>query len=321
MHQRVFRRGTSIAATLGLVAVLAMAASVGHAATRTYHIGNSLTWDSKPSNTLKRMADEAGHDLTTGWHIRSSQSLHHIANNPDDVNDGGSAPEPSKFTAALPNNQWDAVTLQPHHTAESTLGKAEAAAKQIIDLTRTNPANQDTTFYIYGAWPRRSQGSSYQSFWSQDVANEDDQPTVHAREYFTHLANRLREDYAGQNVDINMIPVGEVINELANKIDAGEVPGFSDIGEFYRDDTHLDWGEGQQIASATAYATLLEEDPTGLRFHDVEPSREATARIVQSTAWEVVQDHPFTAVPEPTSAAALLLGTTLLVARRRRIRG
>ena len=70
----------------------------------TYTIGNSLTWDTKPSNL----------DGDVGYHIGCSKNLQEIYDNPST---SYCVPPTSVGTwdVALSNNQFDYVTVQPHY--------------------------------------------------------------------------------------------------------------------------------------------------------------------------------------------------------------
>ena len=92
------------------------AASVTQATVTSYHVGNSLTWDSGPWR-LPRVAQEAGIDLQTGYHIQCAKPLSWIVANPDltciDPTAFG------RFATALPSYEWDFVTFQPWSSCSS----------------------------------------------------------------------------------------------------------------------------------------------------------------------------------------------------------
>src|SRR3954451_4673057 len=75
-----------------------------------YHVGNSLTYHITAEDRLKNEAALRGIDMSYGYHIRCGAGLHDISAFPTDtcvpVNAYG------YWGQALPNNHWDAVTLQ-----------------------------------------------------------------------------------------------------------------------------------------------------------------------------------------------------------------
>ncbi len=61
--------------------------------------------------------------------------------------------------------------------------------------------------------------------------------TNHTREYFEDLVNRLR---LLTDAEIFLIPIGEVMFELDPRLQAGEIPGLTDIRELMHDSLHVD---------------------------------------------------------------------------------
>jgi hypothetical protein len=294
--------------------VAATSGSIGLAQTQTYHVGNSLTWDMQPASDLEHMASNGGNMLATAYHIRCGESLEHIANHPSEtcVN----PTEAGKYQTALANETWDAVTLQPHHTADSTLKGEVDAAAQMIRRARSNQANEDTTFYVYAAWPRDDK-ADYVDFWTQSVADRDTQPTIHARDYFQHMMSRLELEFSGEAVDLQMVPVGEVLHEIAEKIESGDITGHT-VSDLYRDLNHLSGQYGRLAATSTTYATLFADNPSGLRRDDQSAALSPFQQTIQQSAWDVVQNHPYTGVPEPSSAMILLAAAGLTIFARLR---
>lgn len=226
--------------------------------TTSYHIGNSLTWDSQPL-AMELFGDEFDSPHQSGYHIRNGWSLKSFINDPNEVTIEPVA-EFGKYSEALSNFQWDAVTLQPHGAQGSTLQDDVDSILSFIESTRSNPANTNTTFYIYEAWPDRL-GGTYESRWTASLPVEEDPPTEAYREYFDELYERITQE---TDARIRTIPVGEVIYELDISIGKGLIPGFTSIPQIYRDPLHLDDELGRYLASATTFATLSGTDPSTL---------------------------------------------------------
>jgi uncharacterized protein DUF4886 len=289
---RLVFRVNSACLLVSLLPCLAMAG------TTSYHIGNSLTWDSQPLG-IAAIANQHGFDHVAGYHIRCSWPLNAISADPEETC-VDPVPEYGTFAPALANHAWDAVTMQPHPNAafNTTLATDETAILEFINIAQTNPANVDTTFYIYAAWPR---SGSYQSDWTQPVANADSTPTILAREYFTHLIERVRD---ATDAVVNMIPVGEVLYELDLRMRSGEVPGFTSIDQFYRDTLHLSWSFGRYTAAITTYATLFGKDPAGYTkpggyYGDESDFTPELYAAIHDAVWEVVPTHPYTGAISP----------------------
>ncbi len=269
--------------------------SVTQAQTTSYHIGNSLTNDSQPLG-ISAIAASRGLQHEAGYHIRSSSSMNEILTNPHSV----SEPPTSfgTFTTALPNFRWDHVTLQPHDEVGGTLGLELQSILSFIDLTRSNPANSNTTFYLYQAWPKRG---DYQTKWNATTPDNLNTPFAQTRDFYNHLFNRLRNS---TDAKVLMIPVGEVLYELDVKMSNGEIPGFSSVSSLYRDTTHLTYSTGRFIAGLTTFSTLLAqypneiEKPKGFYDHPKGFTSEQS-EIIFDTIRNVLNRHPSTGLLMP----------------------
>ena len=258
------------------------------AETSSFHIGNSITWDSQPLG-IEALAELRGGEHAVGHHIFFSSSLDDIWNNPTftsraPVEDFGT------FEEALPAHHWNAVTMQPWPKA-ATLGQDAARIIDFIDLTRTNPANQDTEFFIYTPWARFDR---IRTHWLNDVAYDDSTRSSTTREYFQLLARRVRED---TDAPVFIIPVGEVFYQLDQRIQAGNLPGITSPFQLYRDAIHASYSVGRYVAGVTTYATLFKEDPAGLTAPDgfyTSDSALFTPELyagIHETVWQVVREH------------------------------
>ena len=239
--------------------------------TTSYHIGNSLTYDSQPL-ALEAFATQIGLAHTVGFHIRESSALNEILADPSDTT-VEPHPQFGTYQQALPGHEWDFVTIQPHQSKDnpetpefdpSTLATDVSAILHFIDLTRSNPANSDTKFYIYSAWP--SIANYLNGHWYGQTHNFDGALTVHTRRYYEHLINRVRD---ATDADVFMVPVGEVLFELDKRITAGDTePLVDSFTDLYRDSLHLALDIGRYMASITTFTTLLQEDPFQLSRPD-----------------------------------------------------
>ena len=94
-----------------------------------------------------------------------------------------------------------------------------------------------------------------------------------------------------------MIPAGDVLYELDQRMKAGKVPGFHGAGDLYKDYIHLT-DVGWYAVRYTFYATLYREDPRGLPedLAATPPVTKELAAIVQDAVWTVVSQHPLAGV-------------------------
>ena len=126
----------------------------------TYHVGNSLTWDSRPTE-YEQVAASAGLEQHAGWHIRCGRSLSYIAANPEEVCQPSPGPW-GTFAEALDVGEFDAVTFQPHDFSTSAVPSTLSTDRQVIldalARLREDRRNADLQAYLYRAWPRMERG-------------------------------------------------------------------------------------------------------------------------------------------------------------------
>jgi hypothetical protein len=278
----------------------------------SYHIGNSLTNDMRPRG-VSAIAAQRGYSAMAERHIRGSTSLKYFWENPSDYSAGHTD---TPYREALPNMEWDYVTLQPVGAFSHTLSTEADMVLRFIDLTRQNSQNGDTVFYLYTGWAYRD---NYSSDWDRTVLDSDSTWAVHSRDYHEHLIERVREN---TEAEVYQIPVGDVVYELDKRIGKGYVPGYTSLSQLYRDNVHMTRDVGRYLAGVTAFATLYGEDPTGLTkpvgFYGQEDafSPELYAAL-HGTVWDVVNGHEYSGVPEPATIGILMSGSWLILHRRR----
>ena len=256
---------------------------------RIYLIGNSVT-DQVNYDGFRLMGVAEQHVHCWGRHVIPGSPLDYIWNNP------GSGFQESPYAyypTALPNWHWQAVSLQPF---DRQLASDTNYCSRFIDLARTNPANADTQFYIYSRWPRKNDDGTldYAAKWLRHYTGGGQ--TEESREYFELLVDALRVAYPAIAKPIRMVPVGDVLYELDKRMEAGQVPGFSDVCDVYSDGIHFN-ATGQFIVATTFFATMYKENPRGLPV----PSNfgtiaSAVVAQIQDAAWEVVSTHKYSGV-------------------------
>jgi MYXO-CTERM domain-containing protein len=299
---------------LALTFSLAVTAGAAPTPSRTYHVGNSLTGQTVAQGEVKNLAAARNIDVTFGYHVRGGQGLGFITANPNDV----TYSTPANFNPALPNNTWDIVTLQ---TYGDTYDANKTAIRSLINLTRTNVANQNTKFYIFTGWPQdyAKAGDDYSSHWlsTYDPNNHGDfqnRMRTWSRGYSNELMSQLNSPAFNSPVPIGRVPTGEVFYQLDQLAGAGQLGAVTDISQWYSDAHHM--GElGAYVSQLTMFATLYGENPAGLPG-PAAMSPEVLA-TVQQTVWNVVSSDPYAAVPEPGGLSLLAAAAAPLLRRRR----
>lgn len=282
-----------------VVAVLALTLGAVRAqaddGTRVYRIGNSLTWDSQPA-AIAKLAGLRGYKHVEGFHINCGQTLERIWHHPQEICVKPAAPF-GTFRDALSKHSWTAVTFQPHPGAGATLATDAMRIGDFIKLTQQNPKNASTRFYVYASWPSRRLGP-YAKVWTQDTPDVDDTPSLQTQVYFQHLMARLR---TATSAEINLIPVGEVLFRLDQRMRSGRMPGYKDVHQLYRDQVHLTVDLGRYVAGATTFAVIHDANPDGLHkpesvYGNDKAFSPPMYKAIHSAIWDVVTSDPFTGV-------------------------
>lgn len=319
---------------------------------RTYHIGNSLTRNI-PLERLQELFAAVGIEHVYGRQLGGGLQLdQHLVKrgHPGPPGSGEyNTTEPfGEYDQALKNFKFDALILQPYHekldiepvTTEKwpffEAGSLQASAALIrYALGRTEPgddrwdrqhantSHQATDrFYIYATWPQvkrilGSEEKTYAAYWSAPYEGD-----VHpSREFFAQLVDGLNERLPDLPHPVRMIPAGEVLAVLDEKIRNDELPGVEAFYErvqpyfrkargpkspynpenfqrdagvlnLYADGVHMndqphngeDSGTiGSYCAAITIHATLTGKSPVGLTVEPYEMfDAEADAELIRA---------------------------------------
>ena len=279
---------------------------------RVYYIGNSVT-DTVRYGELARLAATRGVKLDWGRTMIPGAPLEWIYTHPND----GFQQEPyGRWTNALNNFAWDAVSLQPFdrqlhgkNKEGQDLGDV-ALIKEFAGMAaRKNP---DVQIYLYARWPRVTSGGKGTPFdkndydptkpgSGNDLSKVDDftarweakytggwDNSNETREYFDTLLREVRKETPFLKKPPLLVPVGHVMNTLHAQMKAGRVPGYTSI---YKDGIHLNEA-GSYLVACTYFATMLKQSPVGLPtapYGKIDPSLAGT---IQKSVWQIVAAHP-----------------------------
>jgi hypothetical protein len=264
-------------------------------ASRIYHIGNSVT-DTINYSAFRSMAQSGGKTYNFGRHMIPGASLDWIWDHPGD---GFNESPYGYYPNALPNYSWDVVTIQPF---DRHLDSDTSYARRYIDLARQRADNANTQFYVYSRWPRKNSDGTldYDAKWLRTYTGGWD-GSEESKDYFEDLTNSLRGQTTYLSKPVRMVPAGDVMYELNQRMKAGRIPGFSNVTQLYADGIHLD-NVGSFVVATTFYATMYKADPRGLSYasydviknsatdHDITDS---LASAIQQCVWDVVSTHPY----------------------------
>lgn len=152
----------------------------------------------------------------------------------------------------------------------------------------------------------------------------------HTRAYYKVMMEELKERFPKMWKEgrLALIPNGEVMFALDQKMRAGEMPGVPCVGYYKRDGGHVRGGLPRYTLAATCFAVMFQRHPECLDykiFNDKDNYRNENLRkmpdanpiychlpdvgtileitperkkLVDDTIWEVVTHHPYTGVPD-----------------------
>ncbi|MCS6814446.1 MAG: PEP-CTERM sorting domain-containing protein [Cyanobacteria bacterium] len=259
---------------------------------RVYHIGNSLT-DTLNYPLFQKLVERRGSRYIYGRHMIPGAPLAWIWEHPTD----GFKEDPyGYYPTALPNYTWDVLTLQPSDRHIEGADGDLAMAKNYINLTQRQSPH--LRVYIYARWMHKHKDGSleFDRRWLQPYDTKVP-GSEQGREFFERLVRDLRQAYPNAQDRIFLIPVGDVMYELNQRMKAGIVPGYNTIAQLYKDSAHLN-DVGSYLVAATFYATLYRDHPDGLEasIYGIEDPR--LAAIIHQVVWNVVSTHPLAGVSQ-----------------------
>jgi cytochrome b len=291
------------------------AADMPVTALRVYYIGNSVT-DTIRYGPFAELAATRAVKITWGRHMIPGAPLEWLYTHPND----GFREEPfGGWQKALGEFAWDVVSLQPfdrHLHSKSEQGEDLGDVALIVKLARMAASkNPDVQVYIYARWPRVTVAGKSVPFdkndydptrpgSGNDLSKVDDfaarwnakytggwDASNETRDYFETLLREVRKDAAELKKPVLLVPVGHVLAELHAQMKAGKVPGWTSVYQFYKVGSHLNV-PGSYAVACTYFATLLKQSPVGLPTELYGKISPELARVIQETAWRVVQSTP-----------------------------
>ncbi|MCX6971142.1 MAG: hypothetical protein NTV93_13460 [Verrucomicrobia bacterium] len=307
----------SLLLSIAAAGVLLPSTSRAEDALRVYYIGNSVT-DALNYPALAELAQSRGTKIDWGRTMIPGAPLEWIYTHPGD---GFQNPPFGTWEKALNDFAWDAVSLQPFDRRFSNpnaqtgedLGDLALICKFAEMAAKKNP---DVQIYILARWPRitsdgkdpgfdkndydpskpgsgadLSAADTFQERWNAPYKAEGYDLTNEAADYFDQLLVAVTDQATFLKKPPLLVPVGHVMAALDQKMQAGKVPGYTNIYQFYRDPIHLS-ESGSYLVGCTYFACLLKQSPVGLPtapYGTIDPE---LAKIIQETAWEVVSNHP-----------------------------
>jgi hypothetical protein len=283
---------------------------------RIYFIGNSVT-DTIRYGEWAKLAGARGVKVEWGRTMIPGAPLEWIYTHP---NDGFREKPFGTWTNALSEFAWDAVSLQPfdrglhgRNPDGRDLGDV-ALIKEFATLAaRKNPG---VRILVYARWPRVTSGGKSFKFdkndydptrpgSGNDLSMVDDftarwlrphKPGAYdnsneTKDYFDRLLAEVRTETPFLKQRPVLVPVGHVMNALHGQMQAGKIPGYTSIIQFYKDGIHLNV-PGSYLVGCTYFATVLRASPEGLPTEPYGRIDPALAATIQKITWQVVTNTP-----------------------------
>jgi hypothetical protein len=278
---------------------------------RVYFIGNSVT-DTVRYDSLAKLAASKHHQLVWGRQMIPGAPLQWLWDHPSD----GFTEMPFGYPRqAFTNYQWDVVSLQPFDRGLTSKDGSDDVTKIREYAEMVAVHSPDVQIYLYARWPRITSGgkgldfdkNDYDPFRpgsGTDLSNVDPferiwlahytggwDTTNESRDYFDRLLINARKATPFLKKPLLLVPVGHAMYALDQRMRRGEVPGYSDIHQLYKDGIHLN-ETGSYLVGCVFYATLFREDPAGLPTEPYGNITPVAAKAIQETVWKVVREHP-----------------------------
>ena len=290
------RRILKLLATTLLTTMSSGAIAQDAAADSIYYIGNSLTDTIQYQPFADIVETQLGEPQPWGRHIIPGAPLDWIWDHPDS---GFEEPPYGYYPQALGEHSWDFISLQPF---DRQLDSDLATITRYVELAREQ--NPDMQVLIHGRWPRRDGDTDYATLWERSYTGEWDN-TFETRDYLERLTKALQA--AGLDIrDPILVPIGEVMYQLDQQMQRGDIAGYNTVFDLYEDGIHLN-AEGQYLATLTYLAVMYDVHPETIDGGAVASLDLATKQAFDDTIWQVIQQQPIATpvaavTPDPASS-------------------
>ena len=242
-----------------------------------FHVGNSLT---DQAYGMHDIAKARGHETKFGRHMIPGAPLEWLWNHRAE-----GFREPGRDQSAdeiLKGSKWDVLILQPFgRPADNAIQYGANYASAAYE------GNPECQVYVFANYPEIGKDREKADQWESRWLSESD---TRGRAHFEKVAAGISAKFP-DNKPGRIIPVGEAMYRLHQRMKDGQVPRFKHIADLYEDGVHLN-SEGKYLEAVTHYAVVFGEDPhdciiSGLRFWKAPYSVE---RPFAQAVWDVVAD-------------------------------
>lgn len=250
-----------------------MVALTATAQIRSYHLGNSLTWDSQPLRLWEAYGADS-QDWQVEYHIKCGSSLPNIMDNPFITCNGGF------YLDALPASEFDYVFVQTHYEFIDF----QSHLSRYVEIFDFIDMHQSAKRIMYFPWPRFAE---WDTNWIAPHTEQGYQYEWETQKEFVDQVNATR------GIPHYMSPAGLVLWNIRNEIAAGNPDLPTDFFDFYRDTIHAS-DLGRTVANMTNIVVATGESPALLNDWAGIPQNQH--QEIKRIVWDTVLAEPRTGI-------------------------
>lgn len=273
-----------ILAAMGVARADEPARTAKIAGQRVFTAGHSFhVWMPAGLTEIAKNAQVAGHEHLGVQGIGGSQVIQHW-----NLPDGKNTVKPALMTGKV-----QVLTLSPIYLPDEGIEKLAKLGLEHNPDMRVTVQEFWLPFDDVAAWKARPKQIDRDSKTIEELRK------AHA-EYFqsmdAHVA-ALNQQF-GKTV-ISVVPVGQAVLALREKLIKGEVPGVKMQSELFTDVLGHPQAHIKALADYCHFAVIYRLNPVGLpvlSFLAKQPEAEKLNRLLQELAWEAVTSHPLSGV-------------------------
>ena len=251
---------------------------------RFFYTGHSFHMFVPPRvEQLVKSAGIEGHRLAGTQGIGGSRVIQHW-----ELPDGRNKAKP-----ALASGEVDVFTMAAH------LALPDPGIEKLTELGLKH--NSNLRLLVQASWMPHDQTTKGERI--RDNAERDNTDLAELRaatlQWRTNLeaqVDALNQQH-GRKV-LFIVPAGDAVNALRERIVAGTYPGLTKQSELFRDPIGHGLGPVLALTSYCNFAVIYHRTPQGLKLDEPGVSEEQHA-ILQQIAWDVVSKYPYAGVRRP----------------------
>jgi hypothetical protein len=198
------------------------------------------------------------------------------------------ADDKNEMKKVLGAGQVDVLTLAPRYLPDDGIEKVADLAVEHNPAIRINVDEFWLPFDVYD--PKVAEPDKV----DHDALTVDELRKMHAmyfKDFDDHL-EKLNEKYGKQVLFV--VPVGQAVVALREKIIAGQAPGLAKQSDLFTDAIGHATPPLEALASYCQFAVMYRRSPVGLKLASV--PNESLNRLLQELAWQAVIEHPLSGV-------------------------